>query len=152
ANDDGKHSLPAQEDVRRASDRYYAALSRLLEGDAGPLMDVWSHGADVTALNPYGGRETGWERLRTVFERVAAYCAGSRVAVRLDDALIRVGGDLAYQVGVERVDGIIAGQPSAVCHRVTNIYRREGDTWRLVHRHTDLNAAEQEAARFLQPA
>ena len=52
-------------------------------------------------MNPYGGREVGWEQLRPVFERVAQMCLGSQATVRLKDPLIRVGGDLAYEIGIE---------------------------------------------------
>ena len=93
--------MSAEDEVRQASEQYYAALTGLLTGDAGPLMEIWSHSSDVTAMNPYGGREVGWEQLRPVFEQVAQMCLGSQATVRLKDPLIRVGGDLAYEIGIE---------------------------------------------------
>jgi ketosteroid isomerase-like protein len=139
------------EEIRRASEQYYAALSHLLEGDAGPLMEAWSHSPDATAMNPYGGREVGWERLREVFEQVARFCAGGQVSLHLEDELIRVGGELAYQMGIECGEGTIAGQPASIRHRVTNIYRREGGAWKMLHRHADLNPSEQQdLSRLLQ--
>jgi len=93
--------MSAEDEVRQASEQYYAALTSLLNGDAGPLMEIWSHSSDVTAMNPYGGREVGWEQLRPVFEQVAQMCLGSQATVRLKDPLIRVGGDLAYEIGIE---------------------------------------------------
>jgi ketosteroid isomerase-like protein len=71
-------------------------------------------------------------------------CAGSLVTVTLDDALLRISGDLAYQIGIERCDGIIAGQAVCSQHRVTNIYRREPGGWKMIHRHADLNPAERD--------
>jgi ketosteroid isomerase-like protein len=142
--------MSAEDEVRQASDQYYAALNHLLNGDAGPLMEVWSHSSDVTAMNPYGGREVGWEQLRKVFEQVAQLCSGSQVIVRLTDPLLRVGSDLAYEIGIESGEGTIAGQPASIRHRVTNIYRREAGGWKMVHRHTDPNPTEQDVARQLQ--
>jgi len=145
----GIGSMSAEDEVRQASEQYYAALTSLLNGDAGPLMQSWSQSPDVTAMNPYGGREVGWEQLRAVFERVAQMCVGSQARVWLKDRLIRVGGDLAYEIGIESGEGIIMGKPTTISHRVTNIYRREAGGWKMVHRHTDLNPTEQDVSRQL---
>ena len=139
--------MSAEDEVRQASEQYYAALASLLNGDAGPLTQIWSHSSDVTAMNPYGGREVGWEQLRPVFEQVAQMCLGSQATARLKDPLIRVGGDLAYEIGIESGEGMIMGKPTVISHRVTNIYRREAGGWKMVHRHTDLNPAEQEVSK-----
>ncbi len=142
--------MSIEDEVRQASDQYYAALNCVLNGDARPLMEIWSHSPDVTAMNPYGGREVGWERLRSVFEQVAQMCSGSQFTIRLSDRLLRVGSDLAYETGIESGEGTIAGQPTSVEHRVTNIYRREAGGWKIVHRHTDINPAEREVPGRLQ--
>ena len=139
--------MSVEDEVRQASEQYYAALTALFNGDAEPLMQIWSQSPDVTAMNPYGGREVGWEQLRPVIERVAQMCLGSQARVWLKDPLIRVGGDLAYEIGIESGEGMIMGKPTTISHRVTNIYRREAGGWKMVHRHTDLNPAEQEVSR-----
>jgi ketosteroid isomerase-like protein len=136
--------MTAEDEIRQVSEQYYAALSALLTGDAGPLTQIWSHSPGVTAMNPYGGREVGWEQLRPILERVAQGCVGSQARVWLQDPLIRVGGDLAYETGIESGEGVIMGKPTTISHRVTNIYRREADGWKMVHRHTDLNVVEQQ--------
>ena len=141
-----------EDEVRQASEQYYAALTNLLNGDAGPLMQIWSHSPDVTAMNPYGGREVGWEQLQPIFERVAQMGVGSQVRVWLKDPLILVGGDLAYEIGIESGEGIIMGKPTTINHRVTNIYRREASGWKIVHRHTDLNPSEREVSTQLHPS
>ena len=35
--------MSSENDVRKASEKLYAALNRMLDGDAGPLADIWSH-------------------------------------------------------------------------------------------------------------
>ena len=143
--------MSIEDEVRQASDQYYAALNCVLNGDARPLMEIWSHSPDVTAMNPYGGREVGWERLRSVFEQVAQMCSGSQFTIRLSDRLLRVGSDLAYETGIESGEGTIAGQPTSVEHRVTNIYRREAGGWKIVHHHSDPSPAMQDVRERLQP-
>ena len=41
--------MATQDEVRKASEQFYAALNRMLNGDAGPLADIWSHSAAVTS-------------------------------------------------------------------------------------------------------
>jgi len=103
-------------------------------------------------MNPYGGREVGWEQLRPVFEQVAQLCRGSQVTLGRRNSLIQVGGDLAYETAIEFGQGTIAGKPTSIEHRVTNIYRREAGGWKIVHRHTDLNPAERDVPSQLQSA
>jgi ketosteroid isomerase-like protein len=56
---------------------------------------------------------------------------------------------LAYEIGIESGEGILMGKPTTISQRVTNIYRREADGWKMVHRHTDLNPAEQDVSSQL---
>lgn len=53
-------------------------------------------------------------------------------------------GDLAYTVGFERGEVVMDdGPPPLMTIRVTHIYRRLGDAWRLVHRHADFPPPDQ---------
>ena len=131
--------MSAEDDVRAASARFYAALNGMASGDAGAMAAVWSHGASVTAMHPIGGREVGWEQVRPVWEQVASVASGGQIT--LSDQLVSVGGDMAYEVGVERGHAIMAGEDVAIEHRVTNVYRREDGVWKIVHHHTDLSPA-----------
>jgi ketosteroid isomerase-like protein len=49
------------------------------------------------------------------------------------------GNDVAYWVGVQRSVVEMRNQKGAIPFdlRVTEIFRREGDEWKLVHRHAD---------------
>jgi ketosteroid isomerase-like protein len=136
--------------VREASARFYTALNRLTEGDAGALSDVWSHDATVTTMHPIGGRQIGWDEVRGSFDGVAQLASGGRVELR--DQRILVAGDLAYEVGIEYGQAIIAGERVAIEHRVTNVYRRDAGEWKMVHHHTDISPAMLEIVGRLQAA
>ena len=129
--------MSAENEVRAASAQFYAALNSMINGDAGPLSDIWSHGEDVTTMHPIGGREVGWREVEGPWAQVASISAAGKV--ELEDQLIRVGGDIAYELGTERGQATMAGEEVAIDQRVTNIYRQEGGSWKIVHHHTDLS-------------
>ena len=140
--------MSAENEVRKASEQFYAAVNRMANGDAGSLADIWSHSAVVTAMHPIGGRQVGWDKVRESFQQVAQIASEGRV--KLDDQIIQVTGDLAYELGVERGQAKFAGQQVTLDHRVTNIYRREAGSWKIVHHHTDISPAMLDVLNRLQ--
>ena len=131
--------MSAEEDVRHASKQFYAALNRMANGDAGLMASAWSHGPEVTALHPIDGREIGWNAVKASFERFAQIAADGNIDLK--EQLIHVDGDVAYELGVEQGECKLGGHPVAIKHRVTNIYRREGGGWRMIHHHSDTSPA-----------
>jgi ketosteroid isomerase-like protein len=140
--------MSAEENVRKASEQFYAALNRMANGDAGPMADIWSHSATVTTMHPIGGREVGWDQVRGPWAQVAELSSGGQV--KLSDQLIQVVGDMAYEVGTEQGQLKLAGQQVSIDQRVTNIYRQEDGTWKIVHHHTDLSPAMLDVLSRLQ--
>jgi ketosteroid isomerase-like protein len=135
--------------VRMASDQFYAALNRMVNGDASGMANIWSHGASVTTMHPIGGREVGWDKVRGSWEQVAKVASDGKVELR--DQLIQVFGDVACEVGIEHAKFKLAGQQVEGDLRVTNIYRREGEAWKIVHHHTDVDPAMVEVVKNLPP-
>lgn len=140
--------MSIEDEVRKASGQFYAALNRMLNGDAGPLTDIWSHSAAVTTMHPIGGREVGWDKVRESWEQVAKLASDGKG--ELKDQLIQVVGDVAYEVGTEQGQAKLGGQQVSIEHRVTNIYRREAGTWKVVHHHTDVSPAMLDVLSRLQ--
>lgn len=127
--------MSKEEEVRKASKSFYAGLNRMVNGDAAPLADIWSHSEEVTAMHPIGGRQVGWNAVRRSFEQLARLASDGKVELR--DQLIRVVGDVAFEAGIEYGRLTLAGERVTIEHRVTNIYQREGGTWKITHHHTD---------------
>jgi ketosteroid isomerase-like protein len=144
----GEHFMSTENEVRQVSNQFYAALNRMANGDASPIMELWSHSSDVTTMHPLGGRQLGWEQVRVSWEQAAAIASGGQVT--LSDQLIRVVGDMAYEVGTESGEITLAGQHASFEERVTNVYRREAGEWKLVHHHSDTVPALQAILQRLQ--
>ena len=132
--------MAAEDEVRQASERFYAALNRVLEeGDAGPMEEIWSRGSDVSAMHPFGGRMLGWEEVRSSWEQAAQAFSGGQVT--LDDmVVVPLTEDAAYTLGTEHGQGSLGDETLSIDWRVTNAYRREADGWKMVHHHTDFSS------------
>lgn len=127
--------MAAEDEVRTVSREFYAALNRMLGGDASSLGDIWAHASIVSTMHPIGGWEIGWEQVKASFEQVARFSTGGRV--ELTDQLLRIAGEFAYELGVERAQFSISGEPLSLNSRVTNIYQRQAGNWKIVHHHGD---------------
>jgi ketosteroid isomerase-like protein len=134
---EGDHRMTTENAVREASKGFYAALNAVLSGNAGPMDECWVPSESVSSMHPIGGRETGWEAVRASFAGFAGVSTAGHVA--LEDQLIQVSGDMAYELGTERGESTMAGKTVAIHQRVTNVYRHEAGAWKLVHHHGDLS-------------
>ena len=85
-------------------------------------------------------------------ERAASYYQDGH-ATSFETVTQGVGPDVAYTVEIERFEAKVGGQPepSEFALRVTCIYRREADGWKLVHRHADPRVDRQPPASVIDP-
>ena len=130
--------MAVEDEIRQASEQFYAALNRTINGDSGSMMKVWSHGSEVTTLHPLGGRETGWREVRASWEQVAQEFSDGQVSI---EGLVAVplSDDVAYTLGHEQGQATLGEETVGIDWRVTNIYRREEGEWKMVHHHTDVS-------------
>ncbi len=136
--------MAPEDEARQVSDRFYAAVADMLNGDATPMADVWAHDATVSTMHPLGGRLVGWDAVRQSWEGAAQAFEGG--AVEVSDAEVSVLGDaVAYTTGTEHVDVTVGGTSLHFEIRATNVFRRADGEWRIVHHHTDVDRSLQEA-------
>ena len=131
--------MSKESEVKKASEKFYAALNKMAYGDAGPMTEAWTKSKNATAQHPIGGREVGSETVLRSFAKVASIAKGGSIAIV--DQQIDVGEDMAVETGVEKGNIMLAGHTAVIDHRVTNVYRLENGAWKLQHHHTDLSPA-----------
>ena len=132
--------MALEDEIRQASEQFYAALNRAINGDPGPMMEVWSHGSDVTAMHPLGGRETGWEEVRASWEQVAQGFSDGQVSIE-DLVVVPLSDDVVYTLGTEHGQAKLGDETVGVDWRATNIYQHEGGEWKMVHHHAEVSPA-----------
>ena len=136
--------MAAEDEVRQASERFYAAVESMLNGDASGMSDVWSPRATASTMHPLGGRQVGWDAVRESWENAAEAFEGGSVEVS-DLEVCVLGAGAAYTTGVEHVQASVGGKSLSFDIRATNVFAREGTVWRIVHHHTDIDRPLQEA-------
>jgi len=118
-------------------DRHSAAAA-YVSGDPQPLNGLVARQHEATFFGPRGDFTTGTEAVASRYERDAAvFAEGSDNSMETLDAA--ASGDIAFWVGRQRSRARMRGHDDPVTFdlRVTEIYRREGGDWKLVHRHAD---------------
>jgi ketosteroid isomerase-like protein len=122
--------------------RLRAALAAMGSGDPDPYIDLWADHDDVTLFGAWGPIEKGHEQLVKTFRWVGSrFKTGALVP---EDTVFFTSGNLAYTVGFERGEvAVDDGTRQPMTIRVTHIFRRFGEEWRLVHRHADFPPSDQ---------
>lgn len=126
------------DDFDAAVEAFREALETYLQGDPTAVTALFSRGDDVTLANPLGPPRRGPVDVEMAIVAGAAQLRDG--AVRGFEEISRYSTpDLGYIVQVERTKARLAGSEhiSPIALRVTMIFRREGDGWRIAHRHAD---------------
>ncbi len=125
-------------DFDGAVEAFRQALDRYVKGDPTPVTELFSRLDDVTLANPLGPPRFG---PADVDEAIAAGAAMlTDGSVRSFEEVSRYSTpDLGYIVQLERTQARLPGGENIapIALRVTMIFRREGDTWKIAHRHAD---------------
>jgi len=140
--------MSKEEDIRKASQQFYNALTSMAKGNADQIGEIWLHDETATAMHPIGGRDVGWTAVKNSFEQVAGLATDGKI--ELKDQLIHVVGDVAYELGIELGQVTIAGHRINIEHRVTNIYQLKAGTWKMIHHHGDTSPAMLDVLSKLQ--
>jgi len=118
----------------------YEAERALHNGDATPRRVIWSHNEPVSVLgawqNAYGQRE-----LDDLFDSLARRFADC-TSYSFDLQAFDVVGDMAYTAGLEHVSASVDGEQRSYTLRASQVYRREGGDWKVVHLHGDTVRSE----------
>jgi ketosteroid isomerase-like protein len=114
------------------------AADAFVDGDGGPVEALATETAPASFFGPDGGMVTEPAAIRAAYRSGARmFAAGSTSSLEVLDA--RASGGVAYWCGIQRATVRLASDGSTVemALRITEVFRREGSAWRLVHRHAD---------------
>src|SRR5262245_36177906 len=124
-------------EIAGLAQRSQAAATALISGDVRSYLRLFVHADDYTLIPPFGGAPRhGFDASEEAVEQLSRFFAGGEAQV--DVVQSYVSGDSVVLVLIERQHGEVGGLPDQDWSlRVTMLFRKEGDDWRLVHRHAD---------------
>ncbi|HVE57771.1 MAG TPA: DUF4440 domain-containing protein [Pyrinomonadaceae bacterium] len=131
------------EDFKEFIKQREAAAEAYVNGDAEPLALLSAEVSDATFFAPNGGFVQGARDVLSRYEADAkSFDSGSKS--RFEILQMAASDEIAYWTGFQRAAVYFKGKPETVEFnlRITEIFRREGDDWKLVHRHADALAEE----------
>lgn len=117
--------------------RSEASNDALMRGDIERYRSLLSFTDDFTLMSPFGGAPTHGRDLTP--DRIAAMGRFFRNG-RLRQEVVQAygGSDMVALAVIEHAHVEVGGlPPQDWALRVTLVYRRDGDDWRLAHRHAD---------------
>ncbi len=117
---------------------FYQSLRQVMIGDCDAMLALWSEEDDVTYIDPHGRAYRGRDALVTYWQGAAELNreAPGSISSIANTLMVHAGDSLISTVMTEHID---VSQPDLLLHMEavsTNIYRREGEKWRMVHRHS----------------
>lgn len=110
------------------------AASAFVRGDASRVVELSAQQGQATFFDPSGGFTEGAEAIIDANQRSVAYF-GPRGSTELDLKDHGESGDLAFWTGFQEAQMDMNGAIHPMKLRVTEVFRRENDEWRLIHRH-----------------
>jgi len=125
-------------DLNRLRDQYHQSVAAFIQGDPDVQKQLWSRRDDVTLANPLGPPAKGFDAVCQAADS-AAWQISEGEGYTFDTITWVETADLAYEVGIEHSRAKLGGAAEKVpiSLRVTTVFRREDDGWKIVHRHAD---------------
>ena len=128
-------------DFERFMERREEAARAFVSGEAAPLGRIVARDLPATFFGPGGGYEQGPDHVYSVYQRDAARFISGDTSFEI--LQMAASDTIAYWVGFQRASARLDGSAEPVPFelRVTEVFRREGEEWKLVHRHADALAS-----------
>lgn len=128
--------------VERAVRKFYQAIEEMVTGRGLTLMEqVWDQSSEVTGKHPLGEWCVGWEEVLATWQVAAQFGRPEHAGSRLLSTRVHVYGDIAYATSLFQATPAWGGE-KLMC---TNIFRKVGDEWKVIHHHADPSAKLAEA-------
>ena len=125
------------QDFEQFMRRREAAALAFVNGDADPLGQITAQAADATFFGPRGDYYQGAEQVSSVYKRDSALFESGETTLEIFH--MSASDSVGYWVGLQRATVRLKGQNAPVNFdlRVTEVFRKEHNEWKLVHRHAD---------------
>jgi ketosteroid isomerase-like protein len=124
--------------LEKLIDQYHQAVDEFSRSNPEPVKALFSHRDDVTLANPFGPAVRGWKQASDALEFASSRFRDGEVN-DFERIAEYESADLATILETERWRAKVGDREDVAPFdlRVTTTFRREDDTWKIVHRHAD---------------
>jgi SnoaL-like domain len=126
------------EDFEAIPQLFYQAVEQVMHANIAPMLALWSEQDDVTYCDPNGHPHQGRDGLVAYRQRAVQLNSNAPGSVSVKAELIMMQRSenmictfMREQIQVRQNDQVLRLRALA-----TNIYRYEGQGWRMIHRHS----------------
>ena len=126
------------EDLETLPQLFYEAVQQVMHANIAPMLALWSEQDDATYCDPYGHHHQGRDGIVAYWQRAAQLNSHAPGSVSSTAELIMMQRNesmictvMKEHIQVKQNDHVLRLKALA-----TNIYRYEGQQWRMIHRHS----------------
>ena len=118
--------------------QFKPAWDEFARGNPEPAKALYSHRDDATLANPFGPIARGWDEVSKTLDYASSRFSDGEL-LRIDRLAEYTTSELVCLLDLEQWEVRVGERPDVepVDLRVTTTLRREGDDWKIVHRHAD---------------
>lgn len=129
--------MPARESFEDFMKRRAKASEGFLNGDFGDMLEMASHEDPSTFFPVNGGAVSGAQRVNDVHRQTARQFLHGTARVEM----LQYGSDveMGFWAGVVHAEVVLKGETESksIKLRMTEVFRRNEQGWKLIHRHAD---------------
>lgn len=116
-----------------------AAALAYVKGDSGAVADLSAQSGAATFFDPGGNIVEGAESVLKAYDE-GAKTFGRESVTELEIHDYGSSGDMGFWAGIQRATLAIKGrvEPVAMTLRISEVFLRKDDAWRMVHRHASI--------------
>jgi ketosteroid isomerase-like protein len=125
-------------DLAEVYEQFPPAWNEFARGNPEPVKALYSHRDDATLANPFGPAVRGWDEVSKMLDTASSRFSDGEF-VGTERIAEYATADLACILDIEHWRARVGERESVEPFdlRVTMTLRREGDEWKMVHRHAD---------------
>jgi len=117
-------------EIHEANRQFYRAFESL---DIKRMDQVWAQEDQVYCVHPGWDLRAGWPAVRDSWVQIFNHALSMQFAIT--EIKVNIEGECAWVTCMENITSMMDGEPQYSRVLATNIFKRQGEQWRMVHHH-----------------
>lgn len=132
--------------VLDANAKFYEAFE---SGRIENMERVWAGTERDRCIHPGWPILHGWAEVRESW--LGIFHGSTNIRIEIDQVEVLVSGDVAFVTCIETFAAVAGGTPVSASVAATNLFHRDGESWRMIHHHGSPLLRDRERAPKPEP-